>query len=177
MRSAAPLPGQGECDVKLFAAAGGAVLIAAGLVVMVTARTANVKPFVYDKATVEEQVAWLSRQAHIYRRDLAGYLPTGWGSAPRLEVESLEVDPDERKIYFRVQAREEAQLVHNATSVEHEWLKRACLKFIHGSFYQNRVTVVDSFHYMNGERAFEAVISPERCDALYPVTDISAKAR
>ncbi|MEZ5816938.1 MAG: hypothetical protein R3D44_07640 [Hyphomicrobiaceae bacterium] len=163
--------------MKLWGAALGAMLLAAGMAVMVSARTANVKPFIYDEAPTEEQVAWLERQARIYRRDLTGNLPNGWGFAPKLEVAHLDVDPEKRTIHFRVEAREEAKLVDNVATIEHEWLKQACLTFIHGSFYQNRVTIIDSFHLMNGERVFESVISPERCDALYPVADISAIGR
>lgn len=163
--------------MKLWGITACAVLLALGLVVMVTGKSANMKSFVYDQATVEEQVAWLRRQARIYRRDIAGNLPTKWGYAPRMEVEDLQVDPAKRTIHFYIQAREEAQLVQNAAAVESKWLKIACRKFIHSSFYNNRVTIVDSFHLQSGERSFQASISPERCDEIYPVTEISAIGR
>lgn len=151
-----------------LAAAAVLVLLAGASAMYVTTKMAGMKRFVYEEAKVEEQDAWLHREAKRYRRDFAGNLPTGWGFAPRLEVARIDVDRIKRTIHVRIEAKEEAALVENADQIEHKWLKQACLKFIHDSLYRHGVTIVDSFHLMTGERVFQAVVSPERCDGLYP---------
>lgn len=162
--------------MKLFAGvAVGCVCVAVGIVTLVKAKTTGMKDFVYETATAQEQTDWLYRQAKLYRRDIAGHLPNGWGwsSAPKLEVARVEVDRGSRVIHFRIEAREPAALVENARSIEHKWLKRVCLKFIHGTLYKTGVNIVDSFHLMDGDRVFQTIVSPERCDKLYPPVKLS----
>ncbi|MFY0611394.1 MAG: hypothetical protein JXQ99_07710, partial [Hyphomicrobiaceae bacterium] len=142
--------------------------LAIGIATIVSARTRNLKPFVYETATKEEQISWLYRQAKRYRRDIAGNLPNGWGGSPNLEVARIDVEPGERTIHFRIEAKEQAELAVNAKTIEHRWLKRVCREFIHGTLYKTGVRIVDSFHLMNGARVFQVAISPDRCDAIYP---------
>lgn len=142
--------------------------IAPVLILVTESKTASVKAFVYEDATKAERIAWLNSRAESYRRNYTGNLPNGFGFSPRLIVAETSIDDASRTIQFRVEATEPAQLANNATAIEREWLKKACLKFIHSPLYRVRVTVVDSFHLMDGRRVFQAVISPTRCDALYP---------
>ncbi|MEZ5856887.1 MAG: hypothetical protein R3D67_19900 [Hyphomicrobiaceae bacterium] len=151
-----------------FAVCALVIASAAGMALMVSSKASNMKRFVYEEATPEEQEAWLYRQAKRYRRDFTGGMPTGWGFAPKMEVARVDVDRVKRLIHFRVEAREQAQLVDNAAEIEAKWLDFACLKFVHDSLYDHHVTVVDSFHLMDGQRVFETVVSPEHCDAIHP---------
>lgn len=160
--------------MKLIAGAAIAcVCLAAGLAVAVTEKSKHLKDFVYETATADEQTEWLYRQGKLYRRDIAGNLPNGWGSAPRLEVIGVDVDRAARVIHYRIAAREQAHLADDAATIEHKWLKQACLTFIHGTLYRTGVSVIDSFHLMDGSRVFQAVISPSRCDAIYPPVKLS----
>ncbi|MGH1417870.1 MAG: hypothetical protein ACRBCJ_03330 [Hyphomicrobiaceae bacterium] len=154
----------------IFGAGLVSICLALVIVMLVSARTHNLKPFVYESATTEEQTDWLYRQAKRYRRDIAGSLPNGWGWSPRLEVARIDVDSGARTINFLIEAREQGELVSNAQTIEYRWLKRVCRKFIHDTFYKTGVSIVDSFHLMNGRPVFQVVISPDRCDAIYPPT-------
>ncbi len=160
--------------MKLIAgAAVCCVCLAAGLTVAIKVKSKGLKDFVYEAATADEQTEWLYRQGKLYRRDIAGSLPNGWGAAPKLEVVSVNVDRDARVIHYRIEAQEQAYLADDAATIEHKWLKHACQKFIHGTLYQTGVSIVDSFHLMDGSRAFQAIISPSRCDAIYPPVKLS----
>lgn len=121
-------------------------------------------PFEYDKATREDQIAYLDDLSQGLFDGLKSTLPHGGASKIYAEMGKREFDPELRQIKVTVEIQSGEEYISSSNSDKEKVMKRSCEIYMDSELETQGITVLIRYALPGGGTALSLRTNKERCD-------------